>query len=468
MPSVFNLYQTNPTAQAIIVLSLVCMMGLSVGSIKIRGIGLGSAGVLFAGIIVGHFSQPIDRHTLEFVKEFGLTLFVFCIGLQLGPGFFASLRDSGMRLNMFAVAVVMLGVLSAVIVGRLLRIDNAAVLGLYSGATMNTPSLGAAQQALVSLPNITEFRAALPSIACAVSYPMSIIGVIGSLIVLKALFGVNVANEARAHALARKQDSEPLARRTLVVENPNLEGVALSLIPGLRESGVVVSRIRHTQDRSVSIATGKTVLHIGDTLLAIGSAGGLDQFERVIGRLSHENLLAASSAVSSRRVVLTNKAILGRTVKGLDLERLHGVIVTRVARGDLELVAAPNMRLRFGDTLQVVGADEEISEAVKRLGNSVRALNETQFVPLFAGIAMGIVLGSLPIACPGLPQPLRVGLAGGALVVAILLGRLGRIGRLVWHMPRNANLAFREFGIALFFASIGLMAGPPILLHGCQ
>jgi putative transport protein len=239
-----------------------------------------------------------------------------------------------------------------------------------------------------------------------------------------------------------------------------LQGLSIGDVPGLSESGVVVSRIRRAGDENVSTATRESALSVGDTILVVGTSHGLDQFERVVGRSSQENLLELAGPVTYRRIVVTNVEVLGKSIKELDLEFLYGVVVTRVTRGDLEMAANPALRLQFGDVLQVVGHESVIGRAAEYLGDSVHALNETHFVPLFAGIFMGIILGTRPIDFPGLPQPLRLGLAGGPLIVAILLGRVGRIGRLVWHIPRSASMAFRELGIALFFAGVGLMAGP--------
>jgi putative transport protein len=460
MDWLFDLYQSNPTAQAIAIISLVCVAGMSLGSIAVRGIKLGTSGVLFAAILCGHFSKPIDHHTLEFVKEFGLILFVFCMGLQLGPGFFASLRRAGARFNALATMSVVLGTLSAVVVGWLLKIDRAAVLGILSGATTNTPSLGAAQQTLSSFPSVSAEQAALPAMAYAVTYPMGIVGIIATLLMLKTLFRADIASELQAHAAAGPANNAPLQQRTVVVENANLEAVAIQDVPALAESGVVVSRVRHADAAEVIATTRHMSLRVGDRLLVVGSPDGLDRFQRVVGRYSEENLLSAPGTVSTRRIVVTNKAIVAQTVGQLDLETLYGAVATRVARGEIEMTALPSLRMQFGDVLQVVGPEEAVERAAAHLGNSLQALNETQFVPMFAGIAAGIALGTLPIPCPGLPQPLRLGLAAGPLIVAIVVGRIGRIGRLVWHMPRNSNLAFREFGIALFFASVGLMAGP--------
>lgn len=460
MDWLFNLPSTNPTAHAIAILSLVCVAGMSLGSIQVRGIKLGTAGVLFAAILVGHFGKPIDRHTLEFVKEFGLILFVFCIGLQIGPGFFASLRRAGLQLNCLALAIILLGVVTAATLGWLFDFDRAAVPGIFSGATTNTPSLGAAQQTLASFPNVSTERAALPALAYAVTYPLGIIGIIATMLALKALYRVDVAQEVEAFTAAERVGIESLARRTLVIENRNLQGVAIGDVPGSVESGVVVSRIRRAGDVNVKTATRETHLHVGDEILVVGTLRGLDQFERVVGRSTEANLLETPGSVSYRRIVVTNTAVLGKSVEELELELRYGVVVTRVLRGDVEMTAVPALKLQFGDALQVVGPENVIGQAAKFLGDSVHALNETHFVPLFAGICLGIALGTLPIAFPGLPQPLRLGLAGGPLIVAILVGSRGRIGRLVWHVPRSASMAFRELGIALFFAGVGLMAGP--------
>jgi len=455
----FQMHTAQPVAHAIGVLALVCVAGMAVGSLKVRGVGLGTAGVLFAGILTGYFGKPVDHATLEFVKEFGLILFVFTIGLQLGPGFLAALRQQGLALNALAATVVALGALTAPTLGWLLGIDPAAVLGILSGATTNTPSLGAVQQTLTTLPGVLPDRQELPALAYAVTYPVAIAGIIGTLLALKGLFRIDPLKEAEVFAAEQRRGTEPVDRRTLIVENPNLEGVEVEAIPGRREMGVTVSRIRRADQAEVHLAAGGTVLKNGDHIVAVGTGAMLDQFERLVGRRTDEDLLQAPGGVTSLRVVVTSKRALGKSVSELGLDSLFGVVITRITRADLEMSAVQDLRLRFGDVLQVVGDQASVQEAAVFLGNSLKELNETHFIPLFIGIALGIALGTLPVAVPGLPQPLRLGLAGGALIVALVLGRLGRIGRLVLHMPANVNLAFREFGIALFFAAVGLMAG---------
>jgi putative transport protein len=457
MSWLFDLHKTQPIAHAIGVLAFVCVVGMALGSLKFRGIGLGTAGVLFAGILVGHFGEEIDHRTLDFVKEFGLILFVFTIGLQLGPGFFATLRKQGVRMNLVAAAIVILGAVTVPIIGWLARFDAAAVLGIFCGAVTNTPSLGAATQALATMPGISPDRLTLPALAYAVTYPTAIAGIIGTLLFVKQIFRIDPVREAKEFAAKNRREIEPLERRTLIVTNSNLDGVRLDAIPGRLESGVTISRVR--QGNEISAATDATVIHHEDRVAVVGTRSGLDQFERVIGQRSDEDLVLAESDITFRRVVVTDRSVLGKTVAELDLDDRYGVAVTRITRADIEMSAVPGLRLQFGDMVQIVGRDVDLDKAAAALGNSLKELNETHFIPFFIGIVLGIALGTMPIMFPGLPHPIRLGLAGGPLIVALILGRVGRIRRQVWHMPVNTNLAFREFGIALFFAAVGLGAG---------
>jgi putative transport protein len=459
MDALIQLAKTQPVAHAVLVLSLVAVAGLTLGAIKFRGIGLGSAGVLFAGILWGHFGQDVDHGILHFVKEFGLVLFVFTIGLQLGPGFFDTLRSQGWQLNSLAAATVLGGALVTALGVWLLSLDPAAAPGLFSGATTNTPSLGAAQQALASLPNFPADRADLPALAYAVSYPVGVCGIILSLLLVQQIFGIDPAQEAEAFRAARKQDAEPLERAALVVENQSLAGVKLANVPGRVESRVAVSVVQRAGSDELSTATDDTVLNVGDTLLAVGTRRGLETFTLAIGRRADVDLEAKPGRIIYRRVVVTRKDVLGKTVNELGVEALCGVAFTRVTRGDLEMTAVDDLRLAFGDVLVVVGEPAGIERASQTLGDSQKELNATQFIPFFVGIAMGVTLGVIPFPVPGLPAPVRLGLAGGPLLVAILLARMGHWGRLVWYMPTSANHAIRELGIILFLASVGLTAG---------
>jgi putative transport protein len=455
----FELPRTSPVAHTLGLIALVCAAGMAVGSVKVKGIGLGSSGVLFVGILVGQLGQPIDRQTLNFVKEFGLVLFVFALGLQLGPGFFASLRSDGLKLNLLAAALVFIAGILAPLLGWLAGMDSAAVGGLFAGASINIPALGAAQQSLATLPGIGAERLALPALACAVSYPAAIVGSLGTLVLLKFLFRIDPVKEAEQYTAERRRPAEPLMRRTLVVENAELADVTIDEVRRRIGEGVVVSRVRRAGETEVRAALMGTRVGVGDAILAVGTARVLNRFEREVGRKSDEDLMAAPGDITFRRIAVTHSRVIGKTAADLNLETRFGVEITRIVRGDIEMTAVPGLRLQFGDVVQVVGGEEQLSKAAEVLGNSLKKLNETQFIPLFAGIFLGILVGSIPLVVPGLSNPLRLGLAGGPLIVALALGRIGHIGSLVWHMPLSANHAFREFGIALFFAALGLAAG---------
>lgn len=450
--------EAQPVAWAVLILMLVAVIGLGLSSVKVKGVGLGIAGVLFAGILAGHFGLHIETSILEFVREFGLILFVFTIGLQLGPGFFASFRQQGLKLNLLAVSVVLLGAVLAVALAYLMGIDIIASLGLFSGATTNTPSLGATQQTLKLLGPDSAAKATLPALAYAVAYPGGVFGIIVVLLVLRGVFRINPEKEAEQFRAQQKVGIEPLERMNLVVENPNVENLPIGEVPG-REGGIVVSRIKRTGALEVETATEQTVLRRGDIILAVGTRKALEKFRVVIGGISDVNLFKAPGRVVSRKIVVTRQAVLGKTLEELDFDDLYGVAVTRVTRADIEMTAVPELHLQFGDVLQVAGEEQAIGKVQQVVGNKLKALNETNFIPIFIGIALGVLAGTLPIAIPNMPVPVRLGIAGGPLVLAILLSRIGRIGPLVWYMPANANMAFRELGIVLFLACVGLKAG---------
>jgi putative transport protein len=453
-----ELPSTQPVAWAVMVLMIVAATGLTLAHFKVRGVGIGIVGVLFTGIIFGHLGFHIETEILEFVREFGLILFVFTIGLQLGPGFFASFRKQGLKLNLMAVAIVLLGALFAVGAAHLAGVDLAAALGLFSGATTNTPSLGATQQMVKTLHGAATDKGAMASIAYAVSYPGGVFGIIGVLLLLRGVFRIDAEKESELFRREQKGDVEPLERMNLLVENPNLDNLKLGDVPG-RESGVVVSRILRAGAAHVEIATEQTVLHQRDVILAVGTGKALEKFRVVIGSESTLDLTQSPGRVVAERMVVTRKEVIGKPIDALQFGALYGATITRVTRADLEITAAPELRLQFGDLLTVVADETGVGKVAAVVGNRFGALSETNFLPIFAGILLGVFAGMIPIAVPGMPVPVRLGIAGGPLILAILLSRIGRIGPLVWYMPLNANLAFRELGIALFLACVGLKAG---------
>ena len=428
------------------------------GAIRVKGIGLGSAGVLFAGLVLGAAGLEVDSSVLEFMREFGLMLFVFTMGLQLGPGFFASLKKAGLKLNLLAVGVVVVGTALTFLVAAMFRLPAGVAAGVLSGATTNTPSLGAARQALEIAGAADQL--AFPALAYSAAYPVGIAGIIATLLLLKTVFKINIKDEAARLEEAHKAHAEKLSRMSVVVENAQLDGLRLHDLPGRLETGVMISRVCPAGSEEVVTATEETVIHVGDQLLLVGRSESLTSFQRVIGRVSATDLMKAPGEVSFRRVVVTSNAVLGKTVPELGLDQLHGVTITRIVRAGMEMTAVPGIRLQFGDFLHVVGERSGLEQAAKTLGDSLKALNTTHFIPVFVGLVLGVSLGMLPIVVPGLASPLKLGLAGGPLIVAILLSRIGRAGPLVWHMPANTNMAFRELGMILFLSSVGLIAGP--------
>lgn len=465
-----QLLDGSTAAGAVLVLSLVAALGLALGSFKLRGLGLGISGVLFAGIAFSHFGVHVDDRTREFARELGLVLFVYSIGVQVGPGFFASLRRHGLRLNLLAAAVVLLGVGVALVLRFAGGIAPAALAGLLSGATTNTPSLAAAQQALKeSLADGAALAAAakLPGLGYAVTYPFGVLGTIAVMLGVRAGFRVALKREAEELERSRAAEAPPLARANLEVANPNLVGMTLERVPLLAGSGLVVSRI--WQEGTLQVPRPDTRLRLGDVLLAVGPREDLDALRVVVGRESTLDLRSLPSAITTRRLIVTRAAATGRTLGELDFARRFSVQLTRVSRAELEMSAHPGFELQYGDTVLAVGEPGDIQKVGEQLGDSPKTLNYPHLVPMFLGIALGIVAGSVPFSLPGVPAPVRLGLAGGPLVVAILLARLGRLGPLVWYLPISANYALRETGIVLFLAAVGLGAGDVFvdtLLHG--
>lgn len=445
----------------LLIVAVVAALGLALGNVKVKGVGLGVAGILFAGLLAGHLGFVPSLAALDLLRDLGLLFFVYAIGAQLGPGFFQSLRDGGLRLNLLAAAVVVGGVGGAGLCSVLLHLDVAGVVGVLAGATTNTPSLGAAQQVIDSIAGVDDARRGLPSLGYAVSYPFGVAGIILSLVVLRAVFRIDA--RAEAEALAARRQHAPVERITLVVENANIEGLAIKAIPGLATLGVAVSRVLPRGASSVEPARPDTVLHLGDTVLGVGEGPALDALRIILGRVAAIDLIAAPGIAAFRRAVVTNKAAVGLTLAQADIALGGTVTFTRLRRGEVELSARPDQRLRFGDLVHIVGPAADLDRAAALFGNSDKAVGATEFLPIFLGLAAGIAVGAIALPLAGLPAPLKLGLAGGPLLVAIVLGRLGRVGPVVWYMPGNVNAALRELGMALFLSAVGLKAGAHVV-----
>ncbi|EMI53483.1 putative transporter [Rhodopirellula sallentina] len=448
----------NPVTFSILAIVGVAVGGLVIGGIRVRKIGLGSAGVMFVGILAGHWGATLDHDVAEFAKEFGLVLFVFTIGLQLGPGIVQLWKDQGLVLNGLAVGVVVMGVLLVLMFHSIIDLPALAAGGLFSGATTNTPSLGAAQQAAATVAEEGTDFGMLAS-AYAVAYPGGILGIIATMLIMKSMFKIDMDAEAKSAASQSGDQFEPIVRRCIEVDNKHLSERKFGDIPGVEETGVRVSRIKRGDSLTVDPATDQTVLHAGDVILVVGTEAGLDRFEPLIGKPSDFDLMEYSSNACHRRIVVTDPEVINKTLRDLSLDLIYNATITRIIRSGVEMPGRGSSRLQYGDVLHVVSDEESLDRVAKLLGNSLKAINETQFAPVFLGIFVGVVVGMIPISIPGVPFPVKLGLAGGPLIAAIVFSLLGKVGKFVWHIPFSANLALRELGIIMFLASAGLSAG---------
>lgn len=443
-------------ANTLLVLCLVASVGLGLGSLRLLNIHLGVAGVLFSGIFFGHMGMSISPPVLDFLREFGLILFVYTVGLQVGPGFFSSLRRHGLKFNLIAASIVILGALFTVGVRIWGDIDPFAIVGLYSGATTNTPSLGAAQQAIKGMGAAND-AARLPDLGYAVAYPFGILGVIVAMIALRRLFRIDIKSDAALLQRTQADNAAALDVLNIEVTNPSVDGESISHLTERAGEGLVISRIFHNE--SLGVAQDDTTVHTGDVMLAVGPRAALQRLCEFIGKKSDLDLKKIPSRITSRPIVVTKKTVIGKSIESLRLGERYDATVTRVSRTEVEFPATQDFRLQFGDTLLVVADERVMDPLAEELGNSMRKLNDPQIIPIFVGIALGVMIGSWPISIPGVPAPVMLGLAGGPLITAILLSRLGRMGPLNWYMPTSANFMLREMGIVLFLSCVGLRAG---------
>ena len=448
-------------AQAVLALSIVAAVGLALGSIGFRGIRLGAAGVLFVGIFFGQLGMHFDERILEFVRDFGLILFVYTIGLQVGPSFFPSLRRQGLQLNVLAAAIVLSGGLIAACLRVVFRFSIPAVAGIFSGATTNTPSLAAAQAVLQGFKDQSSSNTDLLGMAYAVAYPFGIVGIILTMLLIRNVFHINPEAEAIAKNIEAEANDRTPDHVDLDVTNPNVNGLVLRDVPFALESGIVFSRLY--SNGSVHVPGEDSVIHLGDVVRVVGPKTKLLEFEKIIGLKSAIDLKTVPSELTTERLYVTKRSVLGRTLRELNFEHLYGAVVTRVTRAEVEFAARDDVRLQFGDLLFVVGAKGGVAKVADLIGNKPKALDDPHVLPVFVGILLGVVLGSIPIALPGIPAPVRLGLAGGPLIVALVLSQIGGAGPLIWYLAPGANFVLREIGIVLFLACVGLKSGSRFL-----
>ncbi len=443
------IFSPQSVAWSVFAVTLVAGAGLAFGNIKVFGIKLGIAGVMFSGIAFAYFGVSINPAMLALLRDFGLILFVYSIGTEVGPGFFAAFRSDGLRLNLMTVFIMLFGVGLTLLISRLAGVPMPLAVGMYAGAATNTPALAAAQQALAADPA----AAASAAVGCALAYPGGILGVILVILLLKFIFRKELSSE-----LAMAHSALPgFINASVAVENKNLYGLKIKDIPALDELGVTVSRVYH--DGRLSIAHDDTVLRAGDAVLAVGLAENVRKFTLVVGSISATDLKKLPSRIVQARVVVTHKDVIGRRLDDLGIEKRYDVAATRVSRSGMEFLVPDGYTLQLADNLVVVGDEDSVAEVSRLLGNSPKDLNHPRLIPVFVSIGLGLLLGSLPLRLSGLSAPIRLGLAGGPLIVAILLSRAQTIGPLNWYMPPAANLMLRELGIVLFLSCVGLESG---------
>lgn len=465
-----DLFTKPSVAQQIIAITLTAALGLMFGKVKIKGISLGGAGALFVGIVLGHIGLRIDSNVLHFIQEFGLILFVYTIGMQVGPGFMDSIRRHGLVLNVLSTSIVFLGVVVTLCLYFFTDMHNnvPVLIGMLCGAVTNTPSLGAANSVLAT----ASMDTSLTGIGYAVAYPFGVIGIIFVMLLVRIIFRQNPNKAAKDYATDIAENTKRIESCSLTLDNQNLFGTMLKDIPNLISSGVVVTRLMRGND--IFSPNGKTVIQEGDKLHIVGMPEAVAIMEKIIGRrlekpITKENTTDSDRAILVKTVLVTNKKVLGKTIAALALAERYNVNVSRVVRSGFKFTGRLDLRIKFADNLRLVGTAEGIEGAAKELGNSLTALDHPEILPAFLGIFLGVIAGSIPIAIPGMPTPLKLGLAGGPLIIAILLSRKRKIGPLNFFMANSANLMLREFGLTLFLSCVGLNAGIKffdVLLNG--
>lgn len=458
-----NLFEGYPdlwgggVAHSVLILSLVIAFGIMLAKIKVAGVSLGITWILFVGIVFGHFDMTLNEHLLHFMKEFGLILFVYSIGLQVGPGFFSAFKKGGLTLNLLAMLVVFMGVVITIILHFVTGTPITTMVGILSGAVTNTPGLGAAQQANSDLNGIDAPEIAL---GYAVAYPLGVVGIILSLIALKYILRINTKTE-EAEAERGLGHIQELTVRPISFEirNEAIDGKKIKDIRPLMNRDFVISRVQYHDGQGTELANSDTVLHLNDKILVISTPKDIEAISVFFGKQIDMQWEQLDKKLISRRILITKPELNGKMLSQLKIRNNFGASITRVNRSGVDLVAAPQLQLQMGDRVTIVGSELAVSHAEKVLGNSMKRLDHPNLIPIFLGIALGCILGSTPFVFPGIPQPVKLGLAGGPLIVSILISRFGPQYKMITYTTMSANLMLREIGISLFLACVGLGAG---------
>ena len=462
-----DLFFGQGTGHSIMLLAFVIATGIYLGKFKVKGVSLGTTWILFVGIVLSHFGFRADENLLHFLKEFGLILFVFSIGLQVGPGFFHSFKKGGLTLNMLAICLVLLGVITTYVLHLITGESLVTLTGVMSGAVTNTPGLGAAQQTFYDVTSSGSFLSEVgasdisASLApgYAVAYPLGVLGVIAVLMIVKAAFRIDLKKE-EAQLDGEEAGIESAVRVAFQVENPAIFGKTLVEIDKEITNKFVVSRI--LRDGAVEVPLASTVINKDDKVLVVTSQASVDVVTMLFGKvidMPKEVWDKLDTSMSVRKLVITKSSLTGKKLKELKIRSTYGVSITRVSRAGVDLVANPNLTLQLGDVILVVGPDNAIDKVAKAVGNSESTLSHPHLIPIFFGIALGVLLGSIPMKFPGIPQAIKFGLAGGPLIIAILIGYFGPRLKITTYTTTSANMMLRELGISIFLAAVGLGAG---------
>ena len=455
MEWLYSLFIEHSALQAVVVLSLISAIGLGLGKIHVCGISLGVTFVFFAGILAGHFGVSIDPQMLNYAESFGLIIFVYALGLQVGPGFFSSFRKGGVTLNMLAIAVVILGTFLAVVCSYTTGVSLPNMVGILCGATTNTPALGAAQQTLKQM----GLESSTPALGCAVAYPLGVIGVILAVLLIRKLLVRREDLEVQ-----EKDDANKTYIAAFQVHNPAIFNKSIKDIAHMSYPKFVISRL--WRDGNVSIPTSEKIIKEGDRLLVVTSEKDALALTVLFGEQENTDWNkedidwnAIDSQLISQRIVVTRPELNGKKLGALRLRNHYGINISRVYRSGVQLLATPELTLQLGDRLTVVGEAAAIQNVEKVLGNAIKSLKEPNLVAVFVGIILGLALGAVPFSIPGISTPVRLGLAGGPIIVGILIGTFGPRLHMITYTTRSANLMLRALGLSLYLACLGLDAG---------
>ena len=454
-----ELFWGDGVAHTILLFAAVIALGIALGKVKIFGVSLGITFVLFIGILLGHFGFKVNHETLHFMKEFGLILFVYSVGLQVGPGFFSSFKKGGITLNMLAMGVVLLGGGTTIILHFITGIPMQTMVGILSGAVTNTPGLGAAQQAFSDINGEGDSTIAM---GYAVAYPLAVVGIILTIVFLRYIFRIDMEKETESLNENNCAKDDQIELISLDVCNPAIYGKNIAEIHRLIERKFIISRVLHSNTNIMEIASYKTILSKGDKIFVATTPRNMDAVITFLGSkidMNQDEWDMLDSHLVSRRILITKSGINGRSIRQLNLRSNFGVNITRINRSGVDLIADPGLKLQIGDRITVVGDENAIKGVERVMGNQMKRLREPNLIPIFVGILLGVLLGSIPFHFPGIPQPIKLGLAGGPLIVAILISIFGPKYHVVTYTTMSANLMLREVGICLFLACVGLGAG---------